>query len=229
MLANAWSFVIAWYNLPFTILLVICALLAVLQLIGLGGEDEAQEVDQEVELDQDADLDQDTDVDHDADTDHDTDGAPTTLSVLAFIGLGKAPLLVVLLIFFGAIGILGWVLNSLVQGVFGSYPNAAFIAVIPLSVIAGGLISSRTARLIGRALPPVSTTAMRAQALVGRRGVVVSPFIDEKYGLVRLRDVGGTLLSVFAIIQSGEPIKRGSEVVLVAYDPTLKRYTVANA
>lgn len=229
MLANAWSFVIAWYNLPFTILLVICALLAVLQLIGLGGEDEAQEVDQEVELDQDADLDQDTDVDHDADTDHDTDGAPTTLSVLAFIGLGKAPLLVVLLIFFGAIGILGWVLNSLVQGVLGSYPNAAFIAVIPLSVIAGGLISSRTARLIGRALPPVSTTAMRAQALVGRRGVVVSPFIDEKYGLVRLRDVGGTLLSVFAIIQSGEPIKRGSEVVLVAYDPTLKRYTVANA
>jgi membrane protein implicated in regulation of membrane protease activity len=69
---------------------------------------------------------------------------------------------------------------------------------------------------------------MRAQALVGRRGVVVSPFIDEKYGLVRLRDVGGTLLSVFAIIQSGEPIKRGSEVVLVAYDPTLKRYTVAS-
>jgi hypothetical protein len=45
---------------------------------------------------------------------------------------------------------------------------------------------------------------------------------------VRLRDVGGTLLSVFAIIQSGEPIKRGSEVVLVAYDPTLRRYTVAN-
>jgi membrane protein implicated in regulation of membrane protease activity len=95
-------------------------------------------------------------------------------------------------------------------------------------VIAGGLISSRTARFIGRALPPISTTATRAQALVGRRGVVVSPFIDEKYGLVRLRDVGGTLLSVFAIIQSGEPIKRGSEVVLVAYDPALKRYTVAN-
>ena len=38
MLANAWSFLSAWYNLPFTILLAVCALLAVLQLIGLGGE-----------------------------------------------------------------------------------------------------------------------------------------------------------------------------------------------
>lgn len=242
MLANAWSFLSTWYNLPFTILLAICALLAVLQLIGLGGEADSHDVDHDVDVDGDVDLDHDLAVEHDADLDHDADvdhgvehdadhdaeSVPTTLSVLAFIGLGKAPLLVVLLIFFGAIGILGWVLNSLVQGALGSYPGVAFIVVLPLSVIVGGLLSSRTARLIGRALPPVSTTAMRAQALVGRRGVVVSPFIDEKYGLVRLRDVGGTLLSVFAIIQSGEPIKRGSEVVLVAYDPTLRRYTVAN-
>ena len=246
MFANAWSFVVAWYNLPFTILLVVCALLAVLQLIGLGGEGESQDVDHDVELDQDLDLDHDVDiehavdldhdadldhaadVDHDADADHDADGAPTTLSVLAFIGLGKAPLLVVLLIFFGAIGILGWVLNSLVQGTLGSYPGVAFIVVLPLSVIVGGLISSRTSRFIGRALPPISTTATRAQALVGRRGTVVSPFVDDKYGLVRLRDSGGTLLSVFAVNQSGELIKRGSDVVLVAYDSTLKRYTVTN-
>ncbi len=244
MLANALSFVTVWYNLPFTILLVICALLAVLQLIGLGGEDDSHDIDHDValdhdldidhdvDLDQDADLDHDAgvehDVDHDGDVDHEADSPAATLSVLAFIGLGKAPLLVVLLIFFGAIGILGWVLNSLIQGVFGSYPSAAFIAVIPLSVIVGGLISSRTSRFIGRALPPISTTATRAQALVGRRGTVVSPFVDEKYGLVRLRDSGGTLLNVFAINQAGEPIKRGNEVVLVEYDAKLKRYTVTN-
>lgn len=148
--------------------------------------------------------------------------------MLAFIGLGKAPLLVVLLIFFGAIGILGWVLNSLVNSTFGDYPGAAFAVILPLSVIVGGLISSRTSRFIGRALPPISTTATRAQALVGRRGTVVSPFVDEKYGLVRLRDSGGTLLNVFAINQASAPIKRGTEVVLVEYDAKLKRYTVTN-
>lgn len=242
MLANAWSFVTAWYNLPFTILLAICALLAVLQLIGLGGEDDSHDVDHDValdhDLDHDVDLDQDADLDHDAgvehdvdqdgDVDHEADSPAATLSVLAFIGLGKAPLLVVLLIFFGAIGILGWVLNSLVQSTLGSYPGVAFAVILPLTVIVGGLVSSRTSRFIGRALPPISTTATRAQALVGRRGTVVSPFVDDKYGLVRLRDSGGTLLNVFAINQAGEPIKRGNEVVLVEYDAKLKRYTVTN-
>jgi membrane protein implicated in regulation of membrane protease activity len=168
-------------------------------------------------------------VDHDVDHGAEASGTPAGLSLLAFIGLGKAPLLVVLLIFFGSIGILGWILNSVVQGVFGNYPDPASLAVMPLSVIGGGLISSRTARFIGRVVPPVSTTATHAQTLVGRRGTVISPFVDEKYGLVHLRDQGGTLINVFAVIPSGEPIKRGAEVVLVSYDPQHKHYTVSSA
>ena len=148
--------------------------------------------------------------------------------MLAFVGVGKAPLLVVLLIFFGAIGILGWALNSVVSGLFGTYPDLAFAAVLPISLIGGGLVSSRIARLIGRALPPISTTATRAQALVGRNGTVISPFVDEKYGLVHLRDQSGTLINVFAVTRSGEPLKRGSDVVLVAYDSAAKRYTVTS-
>ncbi len=102
----------------------------------------------------------------------------------------------------------------------------AFVAVLPITIVVGTLISSRSARFIGRALPPISTTATRAQALVGRRGTVISPFVDTKYGMVHLRDDGGTLLNVFAVIKDGEPIKRGSEMSLVAYDPLKKVYTV---
>ena len=154
---------------------------------------------------------------------------PGILNVLAFIGLGKAPLLVVLLIFFGSIGLLGWILNSVLTNAFGGiYPSAAFVVVLPITVLAGTLVSSRTARFIGRALPPISTTATRAQALVGRRGTVISPYVDEKYGMVHLRDEGGTLINIFAVIKDGEPIKRGSEVALVAYDPVNKVYTVAS-
>jgi len=241
MLSDLTSFLFAWYNLPFTILLIACIVLAIFQLMGLGGDHDSEGeagVDHDADLDHDADVDQDTDLDEDADVDHDidhdvshdtgADGGTSALNVLAFIGLGKAPLLVVLLILFGSIGILGWLFNSFLSRTFGTYPGIAFVAVLPISVAIGVLISSRSARFIGRALPPISTTATRAQALVGRRGTVISPFVDTEYGMAHLRDDGGTLLNVFAVIKDGEPIKRGSEITLVAYDPLKKVYTVTS-
>jgi hypothetical protein len=209
-------------------------------MVGLGGEAETQvdadvdadadidlSADADADVDTDADVDADADVDHDLDHDTSTDAIPGALSLLAFVGMGKAPLAVVLLILFGSIGILGWVLNSLVQQVLGAYPGIAFAGVMPITLIAGVFISSRASRLIGRALPPVSTTAMRARAFVGRRGTVISPYVDARYGLVHLRDQGGTLISVFATTTAQEPIKRGSNVVLVSYDETKRQYTVA--
>jgi len=274
MLSSAWSFIFIWYNLPFTLLLAACVVLAAMQFIGLGGDhdtdadahadidhdvdlahdvdlDHGVDLDHAVDLDHGADLDHAADLDHDADldhgidhdldhdldhavdhdvdhaVDHDAGGAPTVLNVLAFLGVGKAPLLVVLLMFFGSVGILGWILNSAVRGVFGEYPGPVFAAVLPITIVAGGFMSSRTARFIGRALPPISTTATRANALVGRRGTVISPFVDAKYGLVHLRDQSGTLINVFAVIRTEqESIKRGSNVVLVSYDPASKVYTI---
>jgi membrane protein implicated in regulation of membrane protease activity len=243
MLNDLTSFLFAWYNLPFTILLIACIVLAVFQLMGLGGDHDSEGeagVDHDADFDHDADLDHDADVDHDIDHDvdhdmdhdvsHDTgsDAGSSALNILAFIGLGKAPLLVVLLILFGSIGLLGWTLNSFLTRTFGAYPSMAFVAVLPITIVVGTLISSRSARCIGRALPPISTTATRAQALVGRRGTVISPFVDTKYGMVHLRDDGGTLLNVFAVIQDGEPIRRGSEITLVAYDPLKRVYTITS-
>ena len=261
-MTNLLSFITAWYNLPFSILLILCVLLGVLQLVGLGGEGSEHDADADTDadagIDHDADLDHDADIDHDADLGHDADldhdlghdldhdvshdvdhdmdhggdhgadaGSPGVLSVLAFIGMGKAPLAVVLLTLFGSIGILGWLLNSLALGAFGSYPGIVFAGVLPATLLGGGLISSRITRFIGRALPPISTTATRAQALVGRRGAVTSPFVDAKYGMVRVRDQAGTMISVFAVYTGSEPIKRGSEVVLVSYDAQRRIYTVA--
>lgn len=206
MLSSAWSFIFIWYNLPFTLLLAACVVLAAMQFIGLGGDhdtdadahadidhdvdlahdidlDHGVDLDHAVDLDHGADLDHAADLDHDADldhgidhdldhdldhavdhdvnhaVDHDAGGAPTALNVLAFLGVGKAPLLVVLLMFFGSVGILGWILNSAVHGIFGEYPGPLFAAVLPITIVAGGFVSSRTARFIGRALPPISTTA----------------------------------------------------------------------
>ena len=253
MLTQAWTFISAWYNLPFTILLGLCLLLAGAQLTGFGGEqDQDGDADADADMDHDVDGDAETDLDHDvdgdtdADSDADAEGDPnadedsdaavdgvaassfvTPLAFLTQIGVGRAPLVIVLLILFGAAGISGWLLNGLVENIFGTYPAVALAAVIPAAFVAGSTASRRIAGFIGGALPPVSTTATRSQSLVGRSGVVTSPFVDEHYGQVHLRDAGGTLIGVFAITHAQPPIRRGDEVLLLTYDAAQRRYNVA--
>jgi membrane protein implicated in regulation of membrane protease activity len=236
MLTEMWSPIFAWYNLPFTIMLMLCGLFAMLQLIGLGDDSDSDldadfdaDLDADLDLDFDADADFDadfdTDLDADADLDVDADGLPDLLSILAFLGVGKAPLMVVLVVLMGSMAVIGWTLNTVLEVVLGSYPAWGLLLVLPIAFIVGGLISSRISRYIGRALPSISSTATGATGLIGRRGAVISPRIDGNYGLVRVRDQGGTLINVFAITTEEEPITGKSEVVLVEYDSEKKRYT----
>ncbi|HLO30886.1 MAG TPA: hypothetical protein VK249_17200 [Anaerolineales bacterium] len=242
----SWTFLIAWYNLPFTLMLGLGVVLAGLQLLGLshdGDTDADAHADADGDLDADVetdiaihhDLDHDLDHDIDHDIDHDLDHAVdhdlsrdslSGFSWLAFLGIGKAPLMVVILIVLMTTGLLGWFLNGLAMGILGFFPALLLLATLLVSLVVGSLVTSRVTRFIGRALPPVSTTATRAQALVGRRGTVISPFVDGRYGMIHLRDDGGTLISLFAITEDEQPIPRGESVILLSYDATQRRYLV---
>ena len=246
MFGSFWTFLIAWYNLPFTLMLGLGVLLAGLQLLGLshdGDTDADSDVDADADADADADMDiavhhdLDHDLDHDInhdidhDLDHDVDhnmsrDSLSGFSLLAFIGIGKAPLMVVILIVLMTTGLLGWILNGLVMGILGVFPGLLLLVTLLGSLVAGSLVTSRLTRFIGRALPPVSTTATRAESLVGRPGTVISPFVDGRYGMVHLRDNGSTLISLFAITEDEQPIARGASVILLSYDATQRRYLV---
>src|SRR5512138_2633932 len=225
-------FSIAWYNLPFTLMLGLGVLLSGLQLFGLSHEGDT-DADAHVDADGDMDLAIHHDIDHDLDhtLDHNADhdighGSLSGFSLLAFIGIGKAPLMVVVLIVLMTTGLLGWFLNGLAVGILGFFPGLLLLGTFAVSVVSGSLVTSRIARFIGRALPPISTTATRAKALVGRPGTVISPFVDHRYGMVHLRDDGGTLISLFAITEDEQPIPRGEPVILLSYDATQRRYLV---
>ena len=256
MFGSFWTYLFAWYNLPFTLMLMLGVVLAGLQLLGLSHDGDADadvdadvdvgaDIDADVDADVDVDADADIDVDHDLDTDidHDIDhdlghdmehGADHDMSRdslsgfswLAFIGIGKAPLMVVILIVLMTTGLLGWILNGIAVGILGFFPGLLLLGTFFVSLVAGSLVTSRVARLIGRALPPVSTTATRAQGLVGKPGTVISPFVDARYGMVHLRDDGGTLISVFAITEDEQPIPRGESVILLSYDAAKRLYLV---
>lgn len=236
MFTNLWAFVSAWYNLPFTVSLAVSALLAGLQWLGLGGDPDA-EPDLDAELDGGPDGDADLETDLSAETEPDSLDEPTSgevdgesaapgLSLLAFIGIGKAPMMVVLATLFAALGILGWSLNALGAALTGGFPAALLALTGPAALLGSAGLTGQAARWMGRALPPVSTTASSAESLVGRAGTVISPFVDQRYGLVHLRDQGGTLISVFAVAISDEPIKRGDPIVLVRYLAERKCYGV---
>ena len=224
MLNEFWSFAFAWYNVPFTFLLGLCLLLAAFQLVGLGMDHDADaDFDADADLDADADVEADADADSDADGDGDAEGdGLSPLTVLAFVGFGKAPLLVVLVLLFSTIGLAGWGLNGLARGL-GFWAN---VVAMPLAVVAGALASARLTRWLGRALPAVTTTATRAHELVGRHGRVISPLVDQGYGQVHLRAADGTLINIFAVTDAAAPIRRGARVMLVAYDKAARRYWV---
>ena len=239
-----WGFVTAWFNVPFTALFVLSLLMAVAQVFGLLGEHDSDadadadadadvdvhvDVDSDIDLDTSGTLDTDHDLDHDgdADSDSDSDAELSPLSLFAFIGVGKAPLAIVLMLLFGATAVIGWLLNGLAATMGLANSILAFIAVLLLALLGGALVSSRLARIIGRALPPISSTASLAQDLVGKRGTVLSPYVDGRYGLIRVRDSGGTSINVFGVIAgSDSPIARNSTVVLASYNPAKKQYLV---
>jgi len=210
-------------------------------------------VDHDVSVEHDADLghdmdhdithdvehDVDHDVEHDAahDTGHDAGGAPAWTSALRFLGVGQAPLTMVLLVLLGGFGIIGWVLNALILSVSPTYLKFSwlpawlawlpFIVVLTVDAGLGAWFTSKMARFIGRAVPAFSSTATSAKRLVTRRGRVVSPQVDEKYGQVKVRDPGGTLITVFAVVDPGKPsIQRDTQVILVEYDSKKKMYIV---
>lgn len=214
MLTALWGFVTAWYNLPFSLLLVAALALAAMQLTGLHAE-----------ADSEADLDDEADEAADADSEAE---APR-LAWLTQLGFGRAPLTVLLFLFFSLIGAAGLALHALWLSVAGDLPALALALTLPLAGLTGGIAAAQAARGLGRALPPVSTTATRASALVGRLGTVISPRVDEAYGQVRVRNPGGTQLSVFAVTKREAPIPRGQPVVVVAYDDAARRYIVTAA
>lgn len=221
-----WSFITAWFNAPFTALFVLSLLMAAAQVFGLLGEHDG---DADVDTDADVDADADTGIDPLADSDAHTDADELSpLGLFAFIGVGKAPLAIVLMLLFGSTAIVGWALNGLAAAWLRPYSVLIFIIVLLLALLGGAFASSRLARIIGRALPPISSTASLAQDLVGKRGTVLSPCVDTRYGLIRVRDAGGTSINVFGVIAADdEPIKRNTVVVLANYDAVKKLYLVA--
>lgn len=198
----AFDFLFSWYNIVFVVSLGACLVLALLQLVGGFG-------------------DHDVDLDTDIDTDIDTDASFDALSAL---GIGRIPILLVVMFMLGGFGAVGLLFNTLVSTFFGSYASFWFLLSLIVALIIASMFTNRMSHLVER-VAPNSTTAVSFEQLIGRSGVVVNT-VSTSYGRVQVKDMHGSVHTVFAIVRGGEPLPVHTEVALLSYDANKRHFIV---
>jgi hypothetical protein len=164
----------------------------------------------------------DHDADADADADGDGDGDGLGEGVLSLLGFGRLPLgalLTIDLFLFGGLGIMVTELGTALL------PRAmAAVAALPVAMVLAPLVGARLARLLNRCLPGIESHGVSRLALVGRLGKAELR-IDDGFGRALVVDDGGALHQVRCYAR-GEPIERGTELVIVEFDEQSGAYGV---
>ena len=217
------AFLNHWWNLPFLVMLGLCGAFFLLQAIGLLGGSGDSDVD--------ADHDVHVEPDADGDVDGDAGGALTAgwHEVLAFLGLGRVPFMVVWVTLFLFGGFTGIFLNRvLFVRADGNY-RGWWLWPVGGAALVVGLVGVRLfSRLAERLVDVGGRGAATKQDLVGKIGVVASPILDARHGELRVHDDRGNELLLHACLQANEvPLARGSKVVLVSYDETKELFWAA--
>jgi len=234
---------LSWWNLIFELPFGLGLLyLAVYTLsgwtFGEAGADGAMEHDVDASMDADGhvsfehDVDADTDADtdtgaegHDTDQDH-TGGGSALMAALNFIGVGRAPLSMVLMILMLSWGTIGFCTNRLMD-------NRPLDQSVPAAIVIAGLgsifITKFVSSLVARFLPTTESYARRRHELLGSLAEALYP-IDAKFGMAVGRDDRGERFEVACRTEADQPIiPKGSPVQLVGYAAKERMFCVVLA
>ena len=215
-----------WWNLIFLLPALAAVLYLVLVATGTVAGD-AGEVDADLDADVDAgDL---HGIEHavaEAGQASNSDGGPGgLLHVLSLVGIGRAPLSLLLISFFLLWGFLGWVGN----GIFGSFLSSPGIFIWPsllLALVGAAVLTRLLANGLHRVLPSTETYAVSNRQLVGKLASVRYA-VSETAGTAQLHDDQGRLHEVPARVLPGEAaIPAQTDVVLWRYDADANAYLV---
>jgi hypothetical protein len=197
-------------NLPYWIFLGMGVLLFLLVITSGGGDD---------------DLNTDTDVDVDADADVDADGEFSFGEVLGWLGIGKAPLILLLATDFSLLGLFGWMLNVAFASFTGDLPQGFLAgAVTGLSVFLSVGIGSLIARPLGKIFASFGEDAS-GDRIIGCQGTVSSGSLPSenqgKIGQVDVLDPARNLVTINATLPTWAKVVpgRGTQVLVIDRKP----------
>ncbi|HEX8586237.1 MAG TPA: YqiJ family protein [Allosphingosinicella sp.] len=179
------DFLAAPANFPFAVALTVMLLIGVVEALGLGAS--------AVHLDIDADA-------HAGD-------------LLGWLGVGQVPLLMILVVFLAAFGLLGLAVQQAV-GPFSLWLASTIAGIAALPVTGLG------ARGLARIMPQDETTAVSLDTLVGKRGTItVGTARTGSPAQARVRDVHGQPHYVMVEPHDeAHPIAEGETVLLLRRD-----------
>ena len=190
---NAWF---AWENLIFVLALLVGGVFVAGAALGLGHTHGG--------------IDLDGDGIPDIEADHDLEAS----SLLAALGIGRAPLSVFVttaLLGFGTVGLClsGW-LGPLLR--------------IPIAALSGLVAATLVSRLLARYVPSIESYAGDKREVLGLVGIAETR-IERDFGVARVCDSTGSLMQLKCRAYD-RPIQRGVEVIVVDYDAKTDFYSV---
>ncbi len=199
-------------NLPYWLFLGMGVLLFVFVIMA-GGQDE------DIDIDADVDLDADLEVDVDIDTS--IDGDFGAMEILGWLGIGRAPLILLLATDLSLWGVLGWMLNVEVGSRLGRVPGTwsggvVLVSSMLIALFGGSLI----ARPLGKVFAAFGEDAS-SDRLLGCIGTVSSAFIpvenQGRIGQVDVIDATHNLVTISAISPKWATVSlhRGEKVVVI--------------
>jgi hypothetical protein len=157
------------------------------------------------------------DMDADLDADADVGGGASFLQmVLGFFGVGRVPLLVVIVAFLTSFGLAGYGTQMIVHGASGYY-LPAFLASIP-AFVGGSFVTRYLAIGLGRIVPDVETEAVDSMTFVGRTAVLtLGEARTGKPAQAKLRDHNGQIHYLLVEPDQADMVFReGDQVLLVS-------------
>ncbi len=212
------DWLLGWWNLIFLVPLGLAmAYLFAYALSGWTFGEADIDVEAELEVDADVEAEVDADADHpvarpDIDADSDVGQAHGLMAALTWLGVGRVPLSIVLMVLFLTFGLMGFATMQLLRDVLGS--NGFFVA-LPVAIVLSFGLTSVVSRLIARYMPLNESSAEARASFVGRRGEVIFA-VSPEGGTVVVRDAGGDLYQLPA--RSDAPIAPGTAIVLTNYE-----------
>ncbi|MEB3210791.1 MAG: DUF1449 domain-containing protein [Leptolyngbyaceae bacterium] len=199
-------------NLPYWILLGTGFLLFGFVIVIGGGDDDADlgsdfDADMDADIDVDADLNPDINIDIDSDADVNGGGGSSSnpaYQFLGWLGIGKAPLILLLGLDFSLWGLVGWMLNVFVASLIGQIPIGLLGGVIFFSSMVIALwIGSLASRPIGKIFASFGEDTS-GDRLIGCIGKVSSARLhkasDRKIAQVDVLDAAKNLVTVNAAV-----------------------------
>jgi len=208
--------IIAPYNFIFTLPIFLVFLYIVLQFVGFHS-DGGGIINADI-----------GDIGVGADDDMKVEADGSTLNyVLAFLGVGKVPLTMILIPLLITWGMTGCICNYIITQTRKPPHWPFMLGSIVIAATVGVIIAKLFAGTISIILPTAERGATSKKELIGKTAKVTSGQVTTSFGRARLRDDYGNSISLYCKIQRGKKVpQKGDEVILLDYDAEDRKFDV---